>query len=209
LVGESGSGKTTLLKTLCQLIKQKSGDIFLSGENIKNIHPIDYKKKFGYVIQKAGLLPHLNVVQNIELPARIHGNKGDLKPKILELFDSLNLDYEMLALRYPSQISGGQKQRVSIARALINDPELLFMDEPFGALDPLTKRSIYKDFLNLKILSDKTIIIVSHDMIEASILSDRIVLLKDGRFEQVGTYEDLKSNPKSSYVKTYLQDWEV
>ncbi len=198
-----------MLKTLCQLIKQKSGDIFLSGKNINELNPIEYKKKFGYVIQKAGLLPHLTVLENVELPSRIHGNTDDLKSKVVSLFDSLNLDFEELKNRFPNQISGGQKQRVSIARALINDPELLFMDEPFGALDPLTKKSIYKDFLNIKSLSDKTVIIVSHDMIEASILSDRIVVLKDGSFEQIGAYDDLKLNPKTEYIKTYLQDWDI
>lgn len=207
MVGESGCGKTTLLKTLCQLRPQSSGDIFLENQNIKLSNPIDYKKKYGYVIQKAGLLPHLNILQNVELPAKIQGNIQNNLEQIRNLFELLNLDFKDLNQKYPHQISGGQKQRVSIARALINDPELLFMDEPFGALDPLTKRSIYKDFLNLKRLSDKTTIVVSHDMIEASILSDRIVILKNGHFEQIGTYHDLKTNPKTEYVKNYLKDW--
>ncbi len=198
-----------MLKTLCQLLPQTSGDIFLCEQNIKTLNPQAYKKRFGYVIQKAGLLPHLTIFQNVELPARIHGHKDDQTQKIKTLFETLNLDFYELKNRYPYQISGGQKQRVSIARALINDPEILFMDEPFGALDPLTKRSIYKDFLNIKALSKKTVIIVSHDMQEASMLSDRIAILNRGQFEQIGTYQDLKLNPKTEYIKNYLADWRI
>ena len=159
------------------------------------------------MIQKAGLLPHLTIYENVALPARIHNQTENLEARMRGLFDSLNLDYLELKDRYPNQISGGQKQRISIARALINDPEILFMDEPFGALDPLTKKSIYTDFLSLKSLNDKTIVIVSHDMKEAAILSDRIVVLKEGQFEQIGTYQELKENPNSEYIKNYMSDW--
>lgn len=209
LIGESGCGKTTLLKTLCQLIPVESGDIYLSGTKVKDFKPEDYKKKFGYVIQKAGLLPHLTIYQNVTLPAKIHKQTKNLEERAKSLFESLNLDLNELKNRYPNQISGGQKQRVSIARALINDPEILFMDEPFGALDPLTKKSIYTDFLKLESLAEKTIVIVSHDMNEAAILSDRIVVLKEGRFEQIGTYQELKDHPKTDYIKNYMSDWSL
>lgn len=207
LIGESGCGKTTLLKTLCQLIPQSSGKIELSGEDVSLMNAQAYKKRFGYVIQKAGLLPHLTIAQNVALPAQIHNLTENIECRTKQLFESLNLDFEELKSRFPHQISGGQKQRVSIARALINDPEILFMDEPFGALDPITKKSIYKDFLNIKSLSDKTVIIVSHDIKEACILSDRICILKDGQFEQIGTYNEMKTNPKTEYVKNYMSDW--
>ncbi len=186
---------------------QTNGAIYLSGKNINTFKPEDYKKKFGYVIQKAGLLPHLTIYENVTLPAKIHKQTKDLENRTILLFESLNLAYDELKNRYPHQISGGQKQRVSIARALINDPEILFMDEPFGALDPLTKKSIYSDFLNFEGLTAKTIVIVSHDIHEAAILADRIVVLKSGQFEQIGTYQELKANPKSDYIKDYMSDW--
>lgn len=207
LIGESGCGKTTLLKTLCQLIPASSGEIYLSGQNIAELKPENYKNRFGYVIQKAGLLPHLTIFENVVLPAKIHNMLDDIEGRTENLFESLNLDFNDLKSRYPHQISGGQKQRVGIARALINNPEILFMDEPFGALDPITKKNIYTDFLNLNSLTEKTIVIVSHDMKEAAILSDRIVVLNHGKFEQIGTYDELRSDPKTQYIKDYMTDW--
>ena len=206
LVGESGCGKTTLLKTLCQLLPYHNGEIKICGQELKDIPPRVYKKRIGYVIQKAGLLPHLNIRKNIQLPARIHKLDDQVDQRTYKLLEFLNLEASLLD-KYPHQISGGQKQRVGIARALINDPEILFMDEPFGALDPLTKKRIYKDFLSLKRFLNKTVIIVSHDMNEASILADRITILREGRFEHTGTYEELRHQTQNQYVQDFMKDW--
>lgn len=206
LVGESGCGKTTLLKTLCQLLPYHNGEIKIYNQELKNIPSRIYKKSIGYVIQKAGLLPHFNIRKNIQLPARIHKLNDQINQRTHKLLEFLNLESSLLD-KYPHQISGGEKQRVSIARALINDPKILFMDEPFGALDPLTKKRIYKDFLSLKRFLNKTIIIVSHDMNEAAILADRIAVLKEGRFECIGTYEDLNHQTHNPYVQEFMKEW--
>lgn len=210
IIGESGSGKTTLLKILCGLVQPDSGNVYYKQELIK-FNLKDFKKSFGYVTQKASLLPHLTVRKNIELPARIHKNTKNLKQRILDLMSMLQMDPGDLLDKYPYQLSGGQKQRVVIARALINDPDLLIMDEPFSALDSVTKNEIYDQFTEIEEKIKKTIFLVTHDFREAELIADKIIILHNTQIAQIGTFEEIKNNPASDYVKEFIgsQSWRM
>lgn len=210
IIGESGSGKTTLLKILCGLLSQDSGYIYFKNQPIVE-RLKEFKKNFGYVTQRATLLPHLTIRKNIQLPAQIQKNTTNLKQRTLDLMDMLQMDPTDILDKYPFQLSGGQKQRVVIARALINDPDLLIMDEPFSALDSVTKNEIYNQFLEIEEKIKKTVLLVTHDFHEAELISDRIVILHNAQIAQIGTFDEIKNNPKSEYVKTFIesQSWRV
>lgn len=209
IIGESGSGKTTLLKILCGLVSADSGDVKFHGHSALN-QIKDFKSKFGYVTQRATLLPHLTIKKNIQLPAHIHKNTKNLKQRTFDLMDMLQMDNDLLE-KYPYQLSGGQKQRVVIARALINNPELLIMDEPFSALDSITKNEIYDQFLKLKDYINKTILLVTHDFYEAELIANKIVILHNSKIAQIGSFDEIRQNPNSDYVKNFIQsqNWRI
>lgn len=201
-MGPSGCGKTTLLKLINRLIEPDSGQIEIDGQSNRSIEKHTLRRKIGYVIQDVGLLPHMTIKENISLVNRIDKNPFS-NEKLNELIELTGLSEDLLK-KYPSQLSGGQQQRVGIARALANDPTLILMDEPFSALDNITRNQLQDDFLNLKTLNQKTIILVTHDVQEAFKLGDRIILLNEGVIQQIGTPGELLTNPDNEFVESFL-----
>jgi len=205
LIGTSGSGKTTCMKMINRLIEPTSGTILVGGEDVQSLDPIRLRRRIGYVIQKAGLLPHLTVAQNIGLLCRLENwPKAKTEKRVRELLDLVNLEPDQYLRRYPVELSGGQQQRVGVARSLALDPSFILMDEPFGALDPITRDGLHEEFLRLKTEVKKTIVIVTHDLAEAFKLGDRIVLMSQGRLVQVGTEDDFRYRPENDFVEEFV-----
>ena len=205
-LGRSGCGKTTMLKMINRLIAPSSGEIYIDGENIYNRRPEELRKKIGYVFQNTGLFPHYTIAENIAIvPTLLGWDKQKIRQRTATLMEKLHLPEDYLS-SYPHQLSGGQQQRVGLARALAADPPILLMDEPFGALDPLTRASVKKDFSELDELKSKTIILVTHDVQEAFELGQRICLMDKGRIIQSGKPEDLLFRPSEAYVKDFFED---
>lgn len=205
LIGESGCGKTTLLKLLNKLIEPSSGDITIDEKLIKDENSIQLRRKIGYVIQKVGLMPHMSIGENIEIiPKLLHWDKNIMKKRSIELLELMGLDPSEYYDRFPSELSGGQKQRVGIARALANNPEIILMDEPFSALDPVTRENLQDEILNLHRELEKTIIFVTHDMDEALKLGQKIAILKDGEIIQYDTPENILKKPANEFVETFI-----
>ncbi|MEO9485444.1 MAG: ATP-binding cassette domain-containing protein [Ekhidna sp.] len=202
LLGPSGCGKTTLLKLINRLIEPDSGVIEIDGRSNLSTAPHTLRRKIGYVIQDVGLLPHLNIEQNISLVNQIdqHPLKKD---RLIELVQFTGLSTKLLS-KHPSQLSGGQQQRVGIARALANDPSLILMDEPFSALDNITRNQLQDDFLRIPALKEKTIVLVTHDVQEAFKLGDRIALLNQGQIQQFGSPFELLTHPINDFVRSFL-----
>lgn len=188
LLGRSGSGKTTALKLVNRLLEPNSGEVLVEGRATTDWDPIRLRRHIGYVIQEAGLFPHFTVERNIGLvPELEHWPESRKKERVKELLQTVGLEPSQFATRHPQELSGGQQQRVGVARALAADPPILLMDEPFGALDPLTRAEIQKEFLSLQRQLQKTIIFVTHDIREALLFGSRIALLDDGAL--AGAYE--------------------
>src|ERR1700744_5041047 len=206
LLGTSGCGKTTTLKMINRLIEPDSGSIFINGKHILQQQPEDLRRGIGYVLQNNGLFPHYTVAENIAIvPQLLKWDKKRIDDRIMELLDKLHLPQEYLHA-YPRELSGGQQQRVGLARALVADPPLLLMDEPFGALDNVTRSKIQKEFKELDELKRKTIIMVTHDVQEAFELGDRICLMDAGKIIQNGTPTELLFNPVNVFVKDFLDE---
>ena len=203
LLGPNGCGKTTLLKLINRLIEPDKGSIFIDERNIRDQPKEELRRSIGYVIQNTGLLSHLSIKQNIELIGKI-ASRQVKKNKLSELLNLIGLKEDVL-FKYPDELSGGQQQRVGVARALATDPEIVLMDEPFSTLDNITKRQVQDDFLNLKHLDNKTILLVTHDIQEAFRLGDKIVLLDNGEIQQIGTPLELLYSPESKKVDEFLQ----
>ncbi len=204
LIGESGCGKTTILKMINRLIKPTSGNIFIDEENIKDKDVIKLRRSIGYVIQQTGLFPHMTVKDNVELISRIE--KRPLKfinERTYEVMDMVGLDNNVLE-RYPTELSGGQQQRIGIARAFFTNPNIILMDEPFSALDPITRSSLQDELLQLQEQYHKTIIFVTHDMDEAIKMADKIAIMDKGEIVQYGTPEEILRNPKNDFVKHFV-----
>lgn len=205
LIGESGCGKTTTMKMLNLLVKPTKGEIIINGENIVNSDIIELRRNIGYVIQKVGLFPHMTVGENIELVPKLKNwKKEDRKQKAMELLDLVDLDSEDYYSRYPSELSGGQQQRIGIARALAADPEIVLMDEPFSALDPLTREMLQDELLKIQSEVSKTIVFVTHDMDEALKIADKIAVMKDGKIIQYDRPEEILKNPKNEYIEFFI-----
>ncbi len=209
LIGTSGSGKTTLLKILNRLIEPTKGTIYVEGADILQQDVIRLRRRMGYVMQRGGLFPHMTVATNIGLIPRLEHYE---KPRVEELVDEwlrrVNLGPpEKFRNRYPLELSGGQQQRVSVARALVISPPIILMDEPFGALDPITRRQLQDEFIKLKNELKKTIIFVTHDLKEADRLGDRIAIMDQGTIVQIGTPEEIKSHPANSFVDTFIKSF--
>jgi osmoprotectant transport system ATP-binding protein len=206
LLGRSGSGKTTTLKLINRLVTPTSGEIRVNGVSNAQVDVIRLRRGIGYVIQEAGLFPHFTVERNVGLVPRIEGWPEDrIRTRVQELFQLVGLTGEF-ASRYPHQLSGGQRQRVGVARALAADPEILLMDEPFGALDPLTRDELQGEFLSLQQRLHKTVILVTHDLREALRLASRIALMEAGRLVTVlSPQEFIKSSDPwaSAYVRAF------
>jgi osmoprotectant transport system ATP-binding protein len=206
LLGTSGCGKTTTLKMLNRLIEPDSGNILINGINVLQQSPETLRRGIGYVLQNNGLFPHYTVAQNIAIvPNLLKWDKSKTQKRVNELLEKLHLSNDQLNV-YPNELSGGQQQRIGLARALVADPPVLLMDEPFGALDNVTRTKIHREFLALDELKRKTIIMVTHDVQEAFELADRIVLMDNGRIVQTGTPSDLLFNPVNDFVRQFLKE---
>jgi osmoprotectant transport system ATP-binding protein len=207
LLGTSGSGKTTLLKMINRLIEPDGGEIRIDGLPVNNQRPEQLRRKIGYVFQNNGLFPHYTIAENIAIvPRLLDWDKARTDERVDTLMKELRLSPAQYRSAYPHQLSGGQQQRVGIARALASDPPVLLMDEPFGALDPITRASVRKDFKELDELRSKTIVLVTHDVQEAFELADRIFLMDQGRVIQAGTPDELLFSPAGDYVRNFLEE---
>ncbi|TGY42316.1 ATP-binding cassette domain-containing protein [Clostridium sartagoforme] len=205
LIGSSGCGKTTLLKMINRLIETTSGEILVNGKNIKEEDPIKLRRSIGYVIQQTGLFPHMTVKENIEIIPKLMGKAdGVIDKKTNELLNMVGLDPEQFSDRYPVELSGGQQQRVGVARAFAADAEIILMDEPFSALDPITRTELQEELFNIQREYKKTIVFVTHDMDEALNLADKICILKDGEILQYDTPENILKNPAGPYVEDFV-----
>ena len=204
-IGPSGCGKTTTLKMINKLLTPTSGEVLINGDNINNQNTIKLRRNMGYVIQQAGLLPHLTIGDNIALIATMEKMPKDkIKAKVNELLNLVGLDPDEYTNKYPKQLSGGQQQRVGVARALVMDPDVILMDEPFSALDPITKTQLQDEIFNIQQNFKKTIIFVTHDMDEALKLGDKICILEDGYVVQFDTPEELLKNPINDFVRDFV-----
>jgi osmoprotectant transport system ATP-binding protein len=204
LLGLSGSGKTTILKILCGLQYPDEGQVLVDGLLLGPQHLTQIRKKLGYVIQDGGLFPHLTALENIKLVGAEAGlSQEQIEARIHELSRLTRLSEDLL-LRYPRELSGGQRQRIGIMRALFLDPEVLLLDEPLGALDPITRHELQLELKELFKKLHKTFILVTHDLNEARILADRIILLADGKVVQEGTMKDLMMNPSTEFVRKFI-----
>jgi osmoprotectant transport system ATP-binding protein len=205
LIGPSGSGKSTTLRMLNRLVECDAGRILLGGQDIRTLAPEALRRRMGYAIQSVGLFPHWSVEKNIGTVPRLLGwPREKVRARVRELLELLQLDPARFASRYPDALSGGQQQRVGVARALAGDPEILLMDEPFGALDPVTRVDLQRELKRIHQLSGKTIVLVTHDIDEALFLADRVVLLDAGRVVQVGTPLELLTQPANAFVSDFL-----
>jgi osmoprotectant transport system ATP-binding protein len=206
-LGTSGSGKTTLLKMINRLLEPDHGTIAIDGIPIRQRRPEDLRRNIGYVFQNNGLFPHYTIAENIAIVPRLLGwDRKRTEARIVELMEKLRLPSAQYSASYPSELSGGQQQRVGIARALAADPPILLMDEPFGALDPITRSAVKKDFKELDELRSKTIVLVTHDVQEAFELADRIFLMDKGKVVQEGTPDQLLFEPAGDYVRTFFEE---
>ena len=204
-VGSSGSGKTTLLRMINRMVDPSSGTIEIDGEDTSLLEPVALRRRIGYVMQNSGLLPHLTVIDNVAtVPVLNRVPRKQARQDALRLLDTVGLD-RILADRYPSQLSGGQQQRVGVARGLAADPNILLMDEPFGAVDPIVRAELQTELIRLQRELDKTVVFVTHDIDEAFLLGDQVVILeKGGRIAQVGSPSEILSAPASEFVATFI-----
>ena len=204
-IGPSGSGKTTLLKMINRLEDNTTGEVKINGKNVKeyNIHKMRWD--IGYALQQVALFPHMNVEENIAIvPELKKWKKEKINARIDELLNMVGLEPEKYRKRKPSELSGGEAQRVGIARALAADPKIILMDEPFSALDPITRASLQEDVKKLQKQIHKTIVFVTHDIEEAFLLGDKICIIQDGELIQTGTKQEIISNPKNDFVKKFI-----
>jgi osmoprotectant transport system ATP-binding protein len=204
LLGRSGSGKTTLLKLVNRLITPTVGDVRFEGRSVREWDPIQLRRRIGYVIQDGGLFPHVTVERNVGLVPRLEGWPEErIRCRTGELLNALGLPISMYGARYPRQLSGGEKQRVGIARALAVDPPMLLLDEPFAALDPVTRFEAQRQFLELRNSLRKTALFVTHDICEALLLGSRIALVKDGRIDTIAPASEFAAS-RSPEAQTFL-----
>jgi osmoprotectant transport system ATP-binding protein len=206
LVGESGSGKTTLLKLFNRLETATSGDVLVGGEPVASSDPIALRRRIGYVQQEGGLLPHWTVERNVELvPVLLGWTPERRRARVEELMDLVGLPARTYGPRYPRELSGGQRQRVAFARAIAADPAVVLLDEPFGALDAITRLELHDEFLRLKTRLGKTFLLVTHDLREAFRLADRVAVMKSGRVLQVARPAELERAPAEEYVARLVE----
>ena len=206
LIGTSGCGKTTTMKMVNRLVAPTRGTIRVGGRDVADEDPIRLRRSIGYVIQSGGLFPHMTVARNVGLLCRLEGqDRATERARTRELLELVNLDPGVYSDRYPRELSGGQRQRVGVARALALDPPYVLMDEPFGALDPITRDQVRDEFALLQERVGKTIILVTHDMSEAFRLANRIALMDAGQIVQLGTEEDFRRRPATPFVEAFLR----
>ena len=204
-LGTSGCGKTTLLKLINRLIEPTSGKIYLGGENISGQDSVSLRRKIGYVFQGIGLFPHMTVAENIAIVLRLlNWSSVRRKQRVDELMNLIHLDPDTHSSRFPNELSGGQQQRVGVARALAADPNVLLMDEPFGALDAVTRDLLQEELKRINTQLGKTIIFVTHDVLEAFTLGDRIAVFHEGSLEQIGPPGQVFRHPQTPFVRDLI-----
>jgi osmoprotectant transport system ATP-binding protein len=205
VIGPSGCGKSTLLRLVTGLLQADSGEIFIDGELLSARTLPALRLRLGYVIQEGGLFPHMTAKANISIMAKyLNWNEQRIDARVAELLELVQLPEEFL-LRYPARLSGGQRQRISLMRALMLDPDLLLMDEPLGALDPMIRFDLQNDLKNIFARLDKSVLMVTHDIGEAAFFGDELILLKQGQLIQRGTISDLTHNPADEFVSRFIK----
>lgn len=205
IIGASGCGKTTTLKMINRLIVPTKGKILIDGKNIEEIDKTELRRSIGYVIQQMGLFPHMTVKENIELIQKLEKkDPKDIEENTNRLMEIMDLDGDLYLNKYPSDLSGGQQQRVGVARALANNPKVILMDEPFSALDPITRSNLQDELVELHKKMNTTIVFVTHDMDEAIKIADRIIIMKDGDIVQYDTPEEILKHPKNEFVQEFI-----
>ncbi|WP_431799248.1 ABC transporter ATP-binding protein [Halobacillus andaensis] len=205
LIGPSGCGKTTTMKMINRLIEPTSGEVFIHNKNIQDYNIHELRWNIGYVLQEIALFPHMTIEENISIvPEMKKWNKKDISKRIDELMKMVNLDPEIHRRRKPSELSGGQQQRVGVLRALAADPDIILMDEPFSALDPISREQLQKDILALHKEIKKTIVFVTHDIDEAMAMGDRVCLMQEGEIVQVDSPQNLILNPANAFVEDFI-----
>jgi osmoprotectant transport system ATP-binding protein len=205
LIGPSGCGKTTTLKMINRLIEPTSGKIFVRGHDAQSINLVELRRSIGYVIQQIGLFPHMTVEQNMTVVLRLCGwDRSKQQKRVKLLCELVGLPPDEFLHRYPRQLSGGQQQRVGVARALAADPDIILMDEPFGAVDPITRKQLQWELKRVQAEVRKTIVVVTHDLSEAFFLGDQLVVMQQGRVLQDGTPRDLLLSPANKFVANFI-----
>ncbi|MDT0157709.1 ATP-binding cassette domain-containing protein [Microbacterium sp. ARD32] len=204
-VGSSGCGKTTLLRMINRMVEPTGGTIAIDDESVHDRDPVQLRRSIGYVMQNSGLMPHFTVLDNVATVLRLNGaGRAEAHGRARELLSTVGLDAE-LADRYPGQLSGGQQQRVGVARGLAADPNILLMDEPFGAVDPIVRADLQQELIRLQHELDKTVVFVTHDIDEAFLLGDQVVILDKGaRVVQVGSPSEIIENPADAFVEAFI-----
>lgn len=207
ILGTSGSGKTTLLRMVNRLVGPTDGEVRIEGTPARDLDPIALRRSVGYVIQDVGLMPHLDCLENVALPMRIAGKKrAESVQEARKCLEMVGLGPIRFGEMRPHQLSGGQRQRVGVARALVTAPRILLMDEPFGALDPITRREIQDEFNRLRKQLHKTVILVTHDVREACRIADRLAVMDKGRLVQEGTPAEVLERPVNGFVRSFFED---
>jgi osmoprotectant transport system ATP-binding protein len=205
LIGPSGCGKTTTMRMINRLTEPSSGKIFVAGDDVTKVNPVELRRRIGYVIQQTGLFPHLTIAENIATVPRLVGwDEARINARVDELLHLVGLDPAKVRLCYPRQLSGGQRQRVGVARALAADPPVMLMDEPFGAIDPIARGRLQDEFRDILKRVRKTVVIVTHDLDEAIKMGDRIAIMKDGCLIQHDTPDAILARPLNTFVEAFV-----
>ncbi|MDF2680791.1 MAG: glycine/betaine transporter ATP-binding protein, partial [Brevibacillus sp.] len=205
LIGPSGCGKTTTMKMINRLIEPTSGRIEINGEDVTRTDPVELRRNIGYVIQQIALFPHMTIGQNVALVPKLKKmDRTHYEKKVDELLDMVGLDPKVFKDRYPAELSGGQQQRVGVIRAMAADPPIILMDEPFSALDPISREQLQDEFVRLQKAIKKTIVFVTHDMDEAIKIADRICLMNSGSVVQLDTPEQMLQRPANQFVADFI-----
>jgi len=206
LLGGSGSGKTTTLKMINRLVESSAGRVVIDGEDVTTVEPAALRRRIGYAFQQVGLFPHMTVAENVGVtPALLGWDAARVAARVDELLALVELDPATFRDRRPAELSGGQQQRVGVARALAAEPAVLLLDEPFGALDPLTRDRLQQSLAKIRRALGLTVVFVTHDMVEALVLGDRIAILRTGRLVQLGTPAELLRRPADAYVAELME----
>lgn len=204
-IGPSGCGKTTTMKLINRLINPTKGKILVNGKDTSELNPVELRRNIGYVIQNVGLFPHMNIARNVAVvPNLLKWDKDKINSRTKELLHMVNLEPEQYSNRYPSELSGGQQQRIGVIRALAVEPEVILMDEPFSALDPISREQLQEELIQLQKDINKTIVFVTHDMDEALKIADKIVLMRDGEIIQEASPEEILRRPANDFVKDFI-----
>lgn len=205
LIGPSGCGKTTTLRLVNRLIEPSSGKIYIQDKDISNIDPVELRRSIGYVIQQIGLFPHMTIEKNISVVPRLKGWKEkDYCKRVDELLEMVGLDPNVYKKRYPAELSGGQQQRIGVIRALAANPSIILMDEPFSALDPISREQLQDELIKIQMEIRKTILFVTHDMDEALKLADKIGFMHEGKLIQLDTPEAILNRPANDFVRDFI-----